>query len=104
VPRNLRWTQDGLDGAELEELEQSEISRISESRRSVVTNESGGNGHAQPDDEALSGELEPGEYDAMLLLERLESLEEDMEELGVRTLEDVRRRIAELNDQLDREG
>ena len=69
-----------------------------------MRNTAGGNGHAQPGDEERPDEPESGEYDAMLLLERLETLEEDMEELGVRTLDDVRRRIAELNEQLDREG
>jgi hypothetical protein len=46
---------------------------------------------------------EPAEYDQMLLLERLESLEEEMEELGVASLDDLRRRIAELHRRLDEE-
>jgi hypothetical protein len=41
------------------------------------------------------------EYTEMELLERLESLLEDMEELGVKTIEEVRRRIAALHKQLD---
>jgi hypothetical protein len=46
-------------------------------------------------------DFDPHEYEAMIQLERLESLEEDMIELGVTTLDDVRRRIAELNRELD---
>jgi hypothetical protein len=45
----------------------------------------------------------PTEYEDMLLLERLESLEEDMLELGVATLTEVRRRIEELHHKLDEE-
>ncbi len=67
-----------------------------------------GNGRApgsdRRDDEVEDmpqGEFEPAEYESMLVLERLESLQEDMEELGVRTLDDVRRRIEELHRQLD---
>lgn len=56
------------------------------------------------DDQALPGDLAPDEYDTMLVLERLESLEEEMEELGVRSLDDVRQRIAELHERLDRDG
>ncbi len=48
-------------------------------------------------------EFDPAEYDTMLRLERLESLEEEMIELGVATLDDVRRRIAELHRRLDEE-
>jgi hypothetical protein len=45
------------------------------------------------------------EYATMELLERLESLREDMEELGVTTLAEVEQRIADLHRQLDeREG
>jgi len=36
-------------------------------------------------------------------LERLESLEEEMQELGVASLDDIRRRIEDLNAQLDEE-
>jgi hypothetical protein len=70
-----------------------------------VSNKAGGNGHGHADDEAaLPDELEPAEYETMVVLERLESLEEEMEELGVRTLDDVRNRIAQLHERLDREG
>jgi hypothetical protein len=41
------------------------------------------------------------EYDDMELLERLETLREDMEELGVTTLDEVIQRIEELHQQLD---
>ncbi len=47
---------------------------------------------------------ERADYDAMLLLERLESLLEEMDELGVSTREDVTRQIASLHQQLDRSG
>lgn len=43
------------------------------------------------------------DYDIMLVLERLESLEEDMVDLGVSTLDEVRQRIADINRQLDAE-
>lgn len=56
------------------------------------------------DEELIRNEdFDPAEYDTMLTLERLESLEEEMIELDVRTLDDVRRRIAELHHQLDEE-
>ncbi|MEX1158552.1 MAG: hypothetical protein WEC79_06440 [Thermomicrobiales bacterium] len=42
-------------------------------------------------------------HDSLLLLDRLEELREDMEELGVATLEELRRRIVELEAQLDDE-
>lgn len=48
-------------------------------------------------------DFDPAEYDTMLTLERLESLEEEMIELDVKTLDDVRQRIAELHQQLDEE-
>lgn len=41
------------------------------------------------------------EFDEMELLERLESLREDMEDLGVSTLAEVNQRIAELHKKLD---
>jgi hypothetical protein len=47
------------------------------------------------------------EYEAMLLLDRLESLREDMGELGIRTLEDLEFQIQELHRRLaalDRES
>ncbi len=48
-------------------------------------------------------EFDPAEYNTLIQLERLESLEEEMTELGVSTLDDIRRRIGELNAQLDEE-
>lgn len=45
--------------------------------------------------------IEEDEYDAMELLERLETLREDMEDLGVTTLAEVTRRINELHRRLD---
>ena len=48
-------------------------------------------------------EFDPAEYNTLIQLERLESLEEEMSELGVSTLDDIRRRIQELNAQLDEE-
>ncbi|MCL4465394.1 MAG: hypothetical protein M1401_05830 [Chloroflexi bacterium] len=44
---------------------------------------------------------DPEEYKLMLVLEQLESLREDMEELGVTTLAEVEQRIADLHRQLD---
>ena len=41
------------------------------------------------------------EYDNLELLERLESLREDMEDLGIRTLDELIKRIDELHNQLD---
>ncbi len=56
------------------------------------------------DDDLIHDEdFDPTEYDTMLTLERLESLEEEMIELDVTTLDDVRRRIVELHKQLDEE-
>lgn len=42
------------------------------------------------------------EYDDLELLERLESLREDMEDLGVTTITEVIQRITELHQQLDK--
>lgn len=42
------------------------------------------------------------EYDDMELLERLESLREDMEDLGINTLAEVVQRINELHAALDK--
>jgi hypothetical protein len=39
----------------------------------------------------MTDDTEAGEYDRMLLLEDLESLREEMEEVGVTNLEEVRR-------------
>lgn len=44
---------------------------------------------------------ESEEYRLMLLLERLESLREEMLELGVRSLDEVEQCIAELHRRLD---
>ena len=41
------------------------------------------------------------DYDALLLLERLESLLEEMEELGVSNREEIEARIAALHQALD---
>ena len=62
----------------------------------------GNNGHGSDADDADQEERsgDAREYDLMVLLERLESLEEDMEELGMTTLDEVRRRIAQLHEQL----
>lgn len=48
-------------------------------------------------------DFDPKEYDTMLQLERLESLEEEMMEMSVATLEDVRQRIADIHRLLDEE-
>jgi hypothetical protein len=52
-------------------------------------------------DEQEDAPFDPAEYDSLLQLERLESLEEDMLELGVTTLEEVRQRIAALHREVD---
>ncbi len=54
---------------------------------------------SEPDDR-LDGE----EYDEMELLERLETLREDMEDLGVTTLAEVIQRIKEMHQKLDSKG
>ncbi len=46
-------------------------------------------------------ELAEEEYDELELLERLETLREDMEDLGVKTLAEVVQRINELHRKLD---
>ncbi len=48
--------------------------------------------------------LDKEEYGEMELLERLESLREDMEELGVTTLAAVIERIEKMHRQLDKRG
>lgn len=50
---------------------------------------------------ADNNDFDEEEYDDMELLERLETLREDMEDLGVTTLDEVIRRIEELHQQLD---
>jgi hypothetical protein len=60
--------------------------------------------HPAGDDEREEPEdagFDPAEYDSLLQLERLESLEEDMVELGVTTLDEVRQRIAALHREVD---
>jgi hypothetical protein len=60
--------------------------------------------HGSADDERDEQEdatFDPAEYDSLLQLERLESLEEDMVELGVTTLDEVRQRIAALHREVD---
>ena len=47
--------------------------------------------------------FDPKEYETMMELERLESIEEEMQEMGVTNLDDVRRRIADLHRTLDEE-
>jgi hypothetical protein len=58
-----------------------------------------------PDDQHSSLEMHGGadelEYDEMELLERLETLREDMEDLLVTTLAEVIQRIEELHRKLD---
>ncbi len=61
--------------------------------------------HDFDDDEVLDGEdIDPAEYDSMLELERLESLEEEMVEMKVTTLEEVRERITQLHQELDEDN
>jgi hypothetical protein len=56
------------------------------------------------DEETLDeANLDPREYDTLMELERLESLEEEMQEVGVTTLEELREKIAELHRKLDDE-
>jgi len=59
----------------------------------------GKNGRVPDDDDELESDadLDDDEYDAMMLLDRLESLEEEMQELGVATLDELRARILELH-------
>ena len=45
--------------------------------------------------------LSEQDYDDMELLERLETLREDMEELGVTTLAELMQRIEEMHKRLD---
>ncbi len=54
-----------------------------------------------PDDDDLDTRPEENsdadEYDALLLLDRLESLEDEMDELGVTTLDELRARIRDMH-------
>jgi hypothetical protein len=63
-------------------------------------NRQGGSASDDPEEDPA---FDPREYGAMIVLERLESLEEDMVDLGVTTLDEVRARIAELHRALDGE-
>ena len=62
--------------------------------------QAGDNGDAEEED-LEDEDFDPQQYDTMLELERLESVEEDMVDLGVTTLDEVRSRIAKLHRQLD---
>ena len=69
-----------------------------------MTSSNGRDGDKKAGDELQDdADFDPAEYDTMLQLERLESIEEEMNELGVRTLDEVRKRIDELNRKLDQE-
>ncbi|HET9921670.1 MAG TPA: hypothetical protein VFQ30_17645 [Ktedonobacteraceae bacterium] len=54
------------------------------------------------DNEFDEEQFDQEEFDDMELLERLESLREDMEDLRVTTLAEVNQRITELHRKLDR--
>lgn len=58
---------------------------------------SGKNGRTLDDDAADDADLDEEEYDALTLLGRLESLEEEMEELEVTTLDGLRARFRDLH-------
>ncbi|HEX2923268.1 MAG TPA: hypothetical protein VHS28_04495 [Chloroflexota bacterium] len=47
------------------------------------------------------GEPEQEEYDLMMLLDQLETIKEEMEELGVSTLAEVEARIDDVSRKLD---
>jgi hypothetical protein len=53
----------------------------------------------EDEENSLEG-LDNEEYDMMALLDQLETLEEEMEELGVTTLDEVRQRIHDLHERL----
>ena len=54
-----------------------------------------------PNEEKGEEAMSDQEYDALELLERLETLREDMEELGVTTLAELIQRIEEMHNRLD---
>ncbi|HZO74448.1 MAG TPA: hypothetical protein VFB60_19755 [Ktedonobacteraceae bacterium] len=54
-----------------------------------------------PKNQSFDAVEDDNEYDTMELLERLETLREDMEDLGVTTLAEVIQRIEELHRQMD---
>ena len=60
----------------------------------------GKNGRRPDGDSVDDEDLDDEEYDALMLLERLESLEEEMEDLEVTTLDDLRARIRDLHAEL----
>ena len=68
-----------------------------------MSNSPSNRGQAPEDeDEQTEGEpFDPSEYDTLMQLERLESLEEEMIEVGVTTIEELRERIASLHRELD---
>ncbi len=57
------------------------------------------NGIDDEDDDAAN-DADDDDYSAMMLLDQLESLEEEMLELGVTTLDEVRARIREMHAQM----
>ncbi|MGZ3675464.1 MAG: hypothetical protein ACXVCO_14255 [Ktedonobacterales bacterium] len=66
-----------------------------------MTHDIGRADEADLDERDEEEDFDPEEYDTMMELERLESVEEEMCELGVTSLDDVRRRIADLHRELD---
>ncbi|MGZ3583026.1 MAG: hypothetical protein ACXWQ5_05555 [Ktedonobacterales bacterium] len=66
-----------------------------------MTHDIGRADEADLDERDEEEDFDPEEYDTMMELERLESVEEEMRELGVTSLDDVRRRIADLHRELD---
>ncbi|HEX8729301.1 MAG TPA: hypothetical protein VF739_11795 [Ktedonobacterales bacterium] len=58
------------------------------------------NGRAPGSEEPDDDDLDEEEYNAMMLLERLESLEEEMEDLEITTLDELRARIRDLHAEL----
>jgi hypothetical protein len=68
-----------------------------------VAHDSGRSDDADLDELDEDEDFDPREYNTMMELERLESVEEEMRELGVTTLDEVRRRIADLHRELDEE-
>jgi hypothetical protein len=60
----------------------------------------------KPDESAKGRDAAPDakEYEEMLLLERLESLREEMEELGIQSLADLERKIEALQLRLSARG
>jgi len=67
--------------------------------RNTMEKSSKDQGYSYNRDDDMTGE---DEYEEMELLERLETLREDMEDLGVSTLAEVIQRIEELHRHMDR--